>query len=114
MSCQMSRAYRSEHDGHAVARRLLHRVRMWCCLPNSSLPAKRIGLAQNPDPSAVFHHVSKPRDVARRSICLTTTALSIPAGSPGNHGMKNSGPLNVLSSVAGVRIALQGSRCLDR
>src|SRR4051794_2711815 len=71
------------------------------------LPAKRIGLAQNPDPSAVFHHVSKPRDVARRSICLTTTALSIPAGSPGDHGMKNSGPLNVLPSVAGVRIALQ-------
>ncbi|EPQ80821.1 hypothetical protein MMEU_1346 [Mycobacterium marinum str. Europe] len=37
-SCQVSRAYGSEHEGQTVARRLLHRTHTILSLPNSSVP----------------------------------------------------------------------------
>ncbi len=83
----MSRAYRSGHDGHAAARRLLHLVSTWRCLPNSSEASKRIGLAQKPHLSAVSHHVSKLGDEALRTISVRTAASRSPAGPVGSIGM---------------------------
>ena len=67
-SCQVSRAYRSEHDGHTCARRLLHRVHTTRSRPNSSVPVSWIGWAQNPTDSARRHHDSNPIEDARRTI----------------------------------------------
>ena len=71
----MSREYRSEHDGHTAARRLLQRVNTWCSRPSSSRPAKWIGLAQNPTASTRCHQALKPAELARRIIWATTATV---------------------------------------
>ena len=46
ISCQVSAAYRSEHDGHTLARRFLHRANTVCSRPAPSAPTRCTGRAQ--------------------------------------------------------------------
>src|ERR1700757_3488978 len=101
MSCQVSREYRSEHDGQTAARRLLHRVNAWCSRPRSSRPARWIGLAQNPTASTRCHQASNPAELARRIIWATTPSWSISSGRSGRCTGPFIGCSYVASSIRG-------------
>jgi hypothetical protein len=73
-SCQVSAAYRSEHDGHTLARRFLHRANTVCSRPAPSAPTRCTGRAQNPHPLTFDHQLSNPGDAARATSCPTARA----------------------------------------
>ena len=85
-NCQVSAAYRSEHDGHTLARRFLHRANTVCSRPAPSAPTRCTGRAQNPHPLTFNHQPSNPGDAARATSCPTARAGSAIPDEVTGHG----------------------------
>ena len=78
-TCHVSAAYKSEHDGHTLARRFLQRANTVCCRPAPSTPTRWIGRAQNPAPATFDHQRSNPDHAARLTNWLTASGDGRPA-----------------------------------
>ena len=105
-SYQVSAAYRSEHDGHTLARRFLHRANTVCSRPAPSAPTRCTGRAQNPHPLTFNHQPSNPGDAARATYQRIHSAR--PRNMPTNSGSRASSsapPTVSLRRIAEIREA---------
>ena len=87
-NCQVSAAYKSEHDGHTLARRFLQRANTACSRPVKSTPTRWIGRAQHPTPATFDQQLSNP-DHAARSTSWPSARPGSAMPAPTGHGSRS-------------------------